>query len=96
MRVVETASLPTRSRSFHPKSWRFEGPGFGAAFVGSSNLSWAALGSGVEWNLRVDRGAPGYARVTEAFEQLWADATALTETWVEAYARRARERPQRR
>ena len=94
VRVVETASLPTRSRSFHPKSWRFEGPGFGAAFVGSSNLSWAALGSGVEWNLRVDRGAPGYARVTEAFEQLWADATALTETWVEAYARRARERPQ--
>lgn len=94
VRVVETGSLPTSSKSFHPKSWRFEAEDFGAAFVGSSNLSWAALGSGVEWNLRVDRGAPGYARVTEAFEALWRSATPLTEAWVESYASRARQRPQ--
>src|SRR3954469_16749272 len=31
-RVVECAHLPGRTRSFHPKSWRFEGPGFGVAF----------------------------------------------------------------
>ena len=95
VRVVETRELPTRSRSFHPKSWRFEGPGFAAAYVGSSNLSYAALGSGIEWNLRVDRDrdAVAYRRVKEAFEALWKAARVLDRAWVEDYARRARERP---
>lgn len=35
-RFIEVSALPFPTRSFHPKSWRFEGPGFGAAFVGSS------------------------------------------------------------
>jgi len=47
-RVVETGRLPGSSRSFHPKSWRFEGPQGAVAFVGSSNVSYAALKSGVE------------------------------------------------
>ena len=47
-RVVETSTLPLPTRSFHPKSWRFEGPGFGVAFVGSSNLSHAALETAIE------------------------------------------------
>ena len=53
-RVVEVAAAGTIA-SFHPKSWRFEGDGFGVAFVGSSNVSRTALGDGVEWNLRVER-----------------------------------------
>jgi superfamily II DNA or RNA helicase len=88
-RVVETERL---GRSFHPKSWRFEGPGLAAAFVGSSNLSHAALRTGVEWNLRVDRDAHprAYQQVVEAFEGWWERARRLDAPWVERYAARAR------
>lgn len=91
-RVVEVETLPAGSRSFHPKSWRFEGPAFGAAFVGSSNISRSALRAGIEWNLRVDRrrDPDAYRAVAAAFEGWWARARPLTPDWVEAYARRAR------
>jgi diadenosine tetraphosphate (Ap4A) HIT family hydrolase len=46
-RVVEVAEGGTIA-SFHPKSWRFEGDGFGIAFVGSSNVSRTALRE--EWS----------------------------------------------
>jgi superfamily II DNA or RNA helicase/diadenosine tetraphosphate (Ap4A) HIT family hydrolase/SOS-response transcriptional repressor LexA len=96
-RVVEVERLPGLTRAFHPKSWRFEGPGFGVAFVGSSNLSRSALVTGVEWNLRVDRDrdALAYARVREAFEELWALGRPLDAEWIAAYAARARALPQR-
>jgi superfamily II DNA or RNA helicase/diadenosine tetraphosphate (Ap4A) HIT family hydrolase len=91
-RIIETARLPGLSRSFHPKSWRFQSPAYGVAFVGSSNLSRSALDSGIEWNLRVDRerDAHAYARVREAFEALWGRGRILDEGWVTAYAERAR------
>lgn len=93
-RVVEVDRLPGRSRSFHPKAWQLAGDGFAVAFVGSSNLSRAALTTGVEWNLRVDRGTEPRAwdRVRDATDRLWASARPLTAAWVEAYARRARLR----
>ncbi|ABS28162.1 DEAD/DEAH box helicase family protein [Anaeromyxobacter sp. Fw109-5] len=93
-RIVETARL-AGSRSFHPKSWRFEGEGLGVAFVGSSNVSASALWTGVEWNLRTDRSRDpiAYASVKEAFEAVWAGATPLTLEWVTAYAARARVAP---
>jgi HKD family nuclease len=53
---VETALADGTERAFHPKSWLFEGASFAVAFVGSSNLSVSALGAGIEWNLRVERG----------------------------------------
>lgn len=91
-RVVEVEKLPPRVRSFHPKSWRFESASFGVAFVGSSNLSRAALDTGIEWNLRVDRDrdATAYGRVRDAFDALWSSARPLDAAWVDAYARRAR------
>jgi superfamily II DNA or RNA helicase/diadenosine tetraphosphate (Ap4A) HIT family hydrolase len=91
-RVVEVATLPGRTRSFHPKSWRFESSTFGVAFVGSSNLSQAALVTGIEWNLRVDRDrdAAAYARICQAFEALWGRARVLDSAWIHEYARRAR------
>lgn len=92
-RIIETARLPGLSRSFHPKSWRFEAAHYGTAFVGSSNLSRSALESGIEWNLRVDRDrdAPAYDRVRDAFESLWAQGRDLDSHWVAQYAERARE-----
>ncbi|WP_338046597.1 DEAD/DEAH box helicase family protein [Polyangium spumosum] len=94
-RIVEVERLPEGVRSFHPKSWRFEGPDFGAAFVGSSNLSHTALRTGVEWNLRVDRHRDrvAYQAIIDAYEQCWAAAVPLTADWIADYARRAREAP---
>lgn len=94
VRVVETARLPGPSRSFHPKSWRFEGADLGVAWVGSSNVSASALLSGLEWNLRVDRWRDPVAfdRIRAAFHALWEASTPLTPAWVAAYAERARHR----
>jgi superfamily II DNA or RNA helicase/diadenosine tetraphosphate (Ap4A) HIT family hydrolase len=95
VRVVEVARLPDGVRTFHPKAWRFEGPGFAVAFVGSSNLSFAALRTGVEWNLRVERSRDpvAYDRVRDAFETTWQDAVPLSAEWIEAYGARVRARP---
>jgi superfamily II DNA or RNA helicase/diadenosine tetraphosphate (Ap4A) HIT family hydrolase/HKD family nuclease len=88
-RVVEHAAI---GRAFHPKAWRVEGPGFGLAFLGSSNLSASALVQGVEWNLAVERhrDALAYGRVVDSFEQIWRLARPLDASWVDAYARRPR------
>ena len=93
VRIVETAKLAGPSRSFHPKSWSFEGPDLGVAWVGSSNISASALRSGVEWNLRVDRwrDPESFLRIRTAFEALWRTCTPLTADWVAAYAQRARQ-----
>ncbi len=88
-RVVETARI---RRSFHPKAWVVEGPGFGVAYVGSSNLSRSALLDGVEWNLRVDRARDpqAWARIGAAFDALWTEALPIDEGWIATYACRPR------
>ncbi|MCP3136048.1 DEAD/DEAH box helicase family protein [Pyxidicoccus xibeiensis] len=89
-RVVEVEKQ--RVPSFHPKSWRFMGPGLAVAYVGSSNISRAALKTGIEWNLRVekDRDPRAWHEVVEAFEGWWNRASPLEAGWVERYALRAR------
>lgn len=91
VRVVESQKL---GRSFHPKSYRLAGPGLAVAFVGSSNLSRVALEHGIEWNLRVehDRDPAAYARIVEAFEELWKLGRVLDAKWIDDYAARAREK----
>ena len=91
-RVIEVERLEGATRSFHPKSWRFEGQGLGVAFVGSSNVSLGALATGIEWNLRADRDRDpaAYEQIALAFEYLWPKATPLTAEWVADYAKRAR------
>jgi diadenosine tetraphosphate (Ap4A) HIT family hydrolase len=91
-RVIEVETLPGRTSSFHPKSWRFESRRLGVAFVGSSNLSSAALDTAIEWNLRVDRDrdAQAYGRIRDAFEATWIRARGLDAGWIAAYAERAR------
>lgn len=81
--------------SFHPKSWRFEGPTLGAAFVGSSNISHTALLTGVEWNLRLDRGRDpaAWSRLVAAYEQLWQRALPLNAAWIASYRLRTADAP---
>jgi diadenosine tetraphosphate (Ap4A) HIT family hydrolase/HKD family nuclease len=94
IRIFETAmapppawpGLPPSPVSFHPKAYVFHREdGTGAAFVGSSNLSEAALETGIEWNYRTVSSAEGnaFADVGRAFERRWAGCYAgWTSSWV--------------
>ena len=78
--------------SFHMKAYLFthEGqPDQGWAFIGSSNISQAALKDGLEWNLQVDK-AENIARfdeITRKYAELFADARAqaLNHKWIDHY-----------
>ena len=92
VRVVEMASLDDAISSFHPKAWIFDrNAQTGRAFVGSSNLSRAALRDGIEWNLRLDRteDSGGFAHITRAYDDLWNRATSIDRRWIERYRERA-------
>ena len=63
-----------QATKLHAKAWLFRRPGdLDTAFVGSSNLSEAALYSGLEWNVRLARAdAPGvFNRIGSTFETYW-------------------------
>jgi len=68
----------TRSTRLHVKAWLFSrATGFDTAYVGSSNLSRAALLDGLEWNVRL-AGAHTPAVVDKfraSFDSYWADRT---------------------
>ncbi|MGA5327621.1 DUF3427 domain-containing protein [Streptomyces griseoincarnatus] len=66
----------TRSTRLHAKAWLFRrDSGYDTAYVGSSNLSKAALLDGLEWNVRLSSIAtPDVMRKFEAtFESYWSD-----------------------
>ncbi|MGY4962602.1 DUF3427 domain-containing protein [Streptomyces sp. 900105245] len=66
----------TRSTRLHAKAWLFKRrTGFDTAYVGSSNLSKAALLDGLEWNVRLSSVAtPAVLSKFEAtFEAYWND-----------------------
>ncbi|GHB21980.1 helicase [Streptomyces viridiviolaceus] len=66
----------TRSTRLHAKAWLFRREsGYDTAYVGSSNLSKAALLDGLEWNVRLSSVAtPDVMRKFEAtFESYWND-----------------------
>ena len=69
-------SLDGRRTRLHAKAWLFHRKtGFGSAYVGSANLSGAALTGGLEWTVKLTQRAqePLFARATAHFETLWAD-----------------------
>ncbi|MFH8593471.1 DUF3427 domain-containing protein [Streptomyces rimosus] len=66
----------TRSTRLHAKAWLFRrNSGFDTAYVGSSNLSKAALLDGLEWNVRLSSVAtPAVLKKFEAtFDSYWAE-----------------------
>ncbi len=80
-------------RSFHPKTYIFEGAREGGvAFVGSSNLTRTALADGIEWNYGVvpGRDSSGFREVVTSFEELFQSAptVALDRAWLDAYRNR--------
>lgn len=60
-RVIEVDSLPRRTRSFHPKAWHLEGPGFGVALIGrgtpKGSTRWIDTGWAITAWRRVQAGA---------------------------------------
>lgn len=69
-------SLDGRRTRLHAKAWIFERQtGFGSAYVGSANLSGAALMGGLEWTVKfTERGQSAlFNRAKAHFETLWQD-----------------------
>lgn len=69
-------SLDGRRSRLHAKAWIFHRrTGFGSAYVGSANLSGAALLGGLEWTVKVaERGqASLFERAKANFDTLWLD-----------------------
>ncbi len=69
-------SLDGRRTRLHAKAWLFQRrTGFGSAYVGSANLSGAALMGGLEWTVKfTERGqADLFERAKAHFETLWED-----------------------
>jgi superfamily II DNA or RNA helicase/HKD family nuclease len=94
-RLVEMQSLPYQPESFHPKAWRILDESGGMLVIGSSNLSRAALKTGVEWNVVFYPAENSLERsLASAFMGLWGLATTLTSEVTERYriaASKARE-----
>lgn len=68
-------SYETQATRLHAKAWLFRrDSGFDTAFVGSSNLSQAALLDGLEWNVRLSSvGTPALLQKFEVtFDSYWA------------------------
>jgi len=70
-------SLDGRRTRLHAKAWLFHRrSGFGSAYVGSANLSGAALTGGLEWTVKLTQRAQHalFDRAAAHFETLWADS----------------------
>lgn len=70
-------SYDARRTRLHAKAWLFHREsGFGAAYVGSANLSRAALGGGLEWTMKVCQADLPHVveKFAGTFESLWGDS----------------------
>ena len=90
VRLAITAQLLGQPKSFHPKAWRLVDESGGLVVVGSSNLSSAALKTGVEWNLIAASSADSKIQeeIGSAFKLLWDSSTPLSADLIEGYRRK--------
>ena len=91
-------SYDTAQTRLHAKAWLFHrATGFSTGYVGSSNLSAAAMLDGLEWNVRLSAVDNGKILETFAstFEQYWLD-TAAFRRYVPAEFDEAVQRAQRK
>ena len=70
-------SYDTTSTRLHAKAWLFHRySGFSTAYVGSSNLTYSAQATGLEWNVRLSgaRNRSILEKVAAVFESYWEEA----------------------
>jgi superfamily II DNA or RNA helicase len=70
-------SYDTHRTRLHAKAYTFErATGFGTAYIGSANLSHAALTDGLEWNIKVSQYESPHLweKVRATFETYWNDS----------------------
>jgi len=82
-------------RSFHPKAYFFDLPDDSEVFIGSANLSWTALTTGVEWSYRLRKSlAPGdYEQFDQEYRHLLADySLPVTKEFIQEYWRQWKEK----
>ena len=86
------SSTATQGQPFHPKGYIFtrrmrNGTPYYDLFVGSSNLTAAALSTQREWNLKVSSLSDGelVEQVREEIDSQVADSVPLTEEWIRQY-----------
>jgi superfamily II DNA or RNA helicase/diadenosine tetraphosphate (Ap4A) HIT family hydrolase len=93
VRLAEISRLSSKADSFHPKAWRIVDASGGLLVVGSSNLSKAALETGVEWNLisQTAGDEPIDHSLSNAFADLWSQSTPLDEMVVSRYTLHAKK-----
>jgi superfamily II DNA or RNA helicase/diadenosine tetraphosphate (Ap4A) HIT family hydrolase len=87
-----------KATGFHLKAYAFSKDLAGIAFVGSSNLSEAALTTSIAWNYKIvsSLDVRGFWEIREGFEELFnsSPCVSVSEEWVERYEKR-RIPPQR-
>lgn len=90
-RLIKTALLPGSPSSFHPKAWHIVDSDGQCLIVGSSNISAAALRTGVEWNLivRTEEETSVNIEARAAFQTLWDGSVPLTPDVLDEYSRMA-------
>ena len=69
-------SLDVRRTRLHAKAWLFQrATGFSSVYVGSANISSAALSEGLEWNLKASEADASHIvrKFRGAFDSLWED-----------------------
>lgn len=86
--------------SFHMKAYIFTYDDLdqkGCAFIGSSNISKAALQHGHEWNIRIDseENPLRFKEIKLKFDKIFAhkQTTELTDTWIDDYEQRIETAP---
>lgn len=62
-----------KQRSFHPKAYFFHYDNFSEVYVGSSNISYSALKTGIEWNYKLNSNLDkqAYTEFFGTFEDLF-------------------------
>lgn len=76
-------SYDTKRTRLHAKSYLFKrDTGFSTAYIGSSNMSNAAMTSGLEWNLKVSQytSPDVILQIEKSFESYWADGNSPSST----------------
>ena len=88
---AEVRVFESKGISFHMKAYIFiqDNEANSSAFIGSSNITKAALTTGLEWNLRVDQSenVSRFEEICHQFEELFKhkQSIELEHSWVERY-----------